>query len=160
MVSYTGFLRSKPVRFTIEQNLRLSNYEGKLLADPGQYKRLIGRLLYLTLTRLDITYAVHRLSQFVSKPREPHLLVAHRILQYIKGSPIKGLFFSSTSDLHIKSFCDANWDGCPVTRSLTGYAAYLGEGLIAWKSKKQGVVSRSLAEAEYRAMASVVYEIT
>ena len=138
----------------------LSKYEVKLLADPGQYKRLIGRLLYLTLTRLDITYAMHRLSQFVSKPREPHLLAAHRILQYIKGSPVKGLFFSSTSDLHIKSFCDANWDGCPVTRSLTGYAAYLGEGLIAWKSKKQGVVSRSLVEAEYRTMASVVYEIT
>ena len=111
----------------------LSKYEVKLLADPGQYKRLIGRLLYLTLTRPNITYAVHRLSQFVSKPREPHLLAAHRILQYIKGSLGKGLFFSSTSDLHIKSFCDANWDGCPVTRSLTDYAVYLGEGLIAWR---------------------------
>lgn len=103
---------------------------------------------------------MHKLSKFVSKPKKPHLLAAHRILQYIKGSPGKGLFFSSTSDLHIKSLCDADWVGCLDTRRpLIGYAVYLGECLIAWRLKKQGV-SRSSTEAEYMAMASVAREIT
>ena len=84
-----------------------------------------------------------------------------KYFQYIKGSPAKGIFFPSKSNLHIKSFCDANWNGCPDTRrSLTGYAVYLEESLISWRSKKQGVVSRSLVEAEYRAIASVACEIT
>ena len=137
----TGFFGSKPIKFPMEQNLRLSKYEGKPLANPGQFMGLIGRLLCLTLTKLDITYVVHRLSQFVSQPREPHLLATHRVLWYIKGSLGKGIFFSSNFDLHIKSFCDVDWAGCPDTRrSLTGFAIYLGESLISWRSKKQRVV--------------------
>ena len=61
-----GFISSKLVKFPMEQNLRLFKYEGKPLADLAQFRRLIGRLLYLTLTRPDITYVVHRLSQFLS----------------------------------------------------------------------------------------------
>ena len=70
----TGFLGSKSVRTPMEQNLHLSKDAGKLLPDASQYRKLIGRLLYLTLTRPDITYAVHRLSQFLAAPREPHML--------------------------------------------------------------------------------------
>ena len=156
----TGFLASKPAHHPMDPHLKSLNFEGAPVSDPSQYRRLIGQLLYLTITRPDISYAVNRLSQFVSTPKQPHLQAVHHLLRYIKHNPSQGLFFSTTRSLQLKAFSDSDWAGCIDTRrSVTGFCVFLGDSLISWKSKKQTVVSRSSTEAEYRALAAVTGEI-
>ncbi|GAV66393.1 hypothetical protein CFOL_v3_09903 [Cephalotus follicularis] len=131
--------------------VKLDNEKGELLHDPEKYRRLVGKLNYLTITRPDISFAVSVVSQFMSAPRTSHWQAVLHIVRYLKGAPGRGLIFR---------YSDADWAGCPVDRrSTSGYCIFLGGNLVSWKSKKQFVVSRSSAEAEYRAMANVTGEL-
>lgn len=155
----TGLLAAKPSPTPMDPQVKLHKNSGSALSDPSVYRRLIGRLLYLTHSRPDISYAVSHLSQFLHSPTDQHLTATMRIVKFIKGTPGQGLFFPATSQPLLKGFSDSDWGACADTRrSLTGFCFFLGTSLISWKSKKQAVVSRSSSEAEYRALAQATCE--
>ena len=144
----------------MDPTLHLNAIDGDLLSDFSQYRRLIGFLLYLTLSRLDITFAVHQLSQFLSQPRVPHLQATYHLLRYQKSSPGHGHFFSSSSSLQLKAFLDADWVSCTNSKkSITGFCTFLADSLVSWKAKKRSIVSHSSVEAEYRALAITTSEL-
>ncbi|RVW71061.1 Retrovirus-related Pol polyprotein from transposon RE2 [Vitis vinifera] len=160
IVSEAGLLGAKPCGFPIEHNHRLGLANGELLSNPESYRRLVGRLIYLAVTRPDLAYSVHILSQFMQEPRIKHWEAALRVVRYLKGTPGQGILLRADSDLSLQGWCDSDWAACPVTRrSLSGWLVFLGQSPISWKTKKQHTVSRSSAEAEYRAMAAVTCEL-
>ena len=135
--------------------MSLTRDDGAILQDASQYRRLVGRLTYLTITRPDLVYAVHILSQYMDKPRQSHLDAAHKVLRYIKSSTGQGILLSFAGSMQLKAYCDADWARCKDTRRSTiGYCIFLGNSLKSWKTKKQTTVSRSSADAEYRSMAT------
>ncbi|XP_019151776.1 PREDICTED: uncharacterized protein LOC109148481 [Ipomoea nil] len=132
ILSDAGFIECKPATTPMVPGSHLSREVGKPLEDPSGYRRLVGRLLYLTTTRPDIAYAIHHLSQFVSNPTDMHMVAAHRVLRYIKGTLGQGLFYPTNNTLSLKAFSDSDWASCPETRrSFTGFCIFLGESLVS-----------------------------
>ncbi|XP_021980415.1 uncharacterized mitochondrial protein AtMg00810-like [Helianthus annuus] len=137
----------RPSSFPIESNLKLDKGEKENRVDATSYRRLIGRMLYLQVTRPDIAYVVNVLSQFVADPRKNHMDVANRVLRYLKGTVGHGILLPRDGEPVLTAYCDADWLGCPYSRrSRTGYLLLLGGAPISWKSKKQSLVSRSSAD--------------
>ncbi|XP_013632843.1 PREDICTED: uncharacterized mitochondrial protein AtMg00810-like [Brassica oleracea var. oleracea] len=160
LIADVGLLGSKPTATPMEQQHKLALDTSPFIRDAEQYRRLIGRLIYLTITRPNISYSVHILSQFMKAPREMQWDAALRVVKYLKGTAGQGIMLSSKSELNLSVYCDADWSACPVTRrSLSAYVTLVGDSPVSWKTKKQSVVSHSSAEAEYRSMAQATREV-
>ena len=104
----TGFLGVKPSRFPAKENVTLIQGDEDLLEDASQYQRLVGCLIYLTITQPYLAYAVHIHSQFMDKPRQPHLEAAHKVLRCIKQAPGQGILLPSKGSLDLRAYCDAD----------------------------------------------------
>ncbi|KAL9860290.1 putative RNA-directed DNA polymerase [Arabidopsis thaliana] len=160
LLDETGLLGCKPSSIPMDPSQKLNLETGDLLTDVEMYRRLVGKLMYLTFTRPDITFAVYKLCQFTSAPRQPHLTIVYKVLHYLKGTIGQGMFYSANSDLKLKGFSDADWGTCTDSRiSVTGFCMFLGPSLVSWKSNKQETVSMSSGESEYKAMSTAVKEM-
>ncbi|XP_035837289.1 secreted RxLR effector protein 161-like [Helianthus annuus] len=122
---------------------------------------MVGSLIYLTLTRPDISFAVGVLSRLMQDPRKPHYLAIQRVLRYVKGTVNKGVMFKRELNPELTGMCDADYAGdLNEKRSTTGYVFMYGSSPVSWCSKRQPTVSLSTTEAEYRAAAMAVQECT
>ena len=160
LISQASITDNNIVDTPIEYNCRLNSHDGKSLFDATLYRQLVGSLIYLTVTRPNISYVVHVVSQFMVALRSPHYAAVLRILRYLKDTIFDGLHFSSHSSLTLQAYSDADWAGDPTDRrSTTGYSFLLGDSLISWRSKKQTVDARSSTEAEYRELAATTAKL-
>ncbi|XP_061362705.1 uncharacterized mitochondrial protein AtMg00810-like [Gastrolobium bilobum] len=156
LIADDGVLIVKPCSTPLELGIKLDSESGMIYDDPARYRRLVGRLLYLTTTRPGISHAVQQLSQYVSSPTDLHMKAALGVLKYLKGAPGNGLFYPFKNNLTPTGFADSDWATCSDTRrSITRFCVFLGDSLMSWKSKKQTTISRSSSEAEYRAFAAL-----
>ncbi|XP_061354632.1 secreted RxLR effector protein 161-like [Gastrolobium bilobum] len=153
-------LACKTADTPIEMNHSLAVYPDQVAADKNRYQRLVGKLIYLSHTRPDIAYSVSIMSRFMHSPSEQHMNAVYRILRYLKGSPGKGLLYCKNNEARIEGYSDSDWAGDKTTRqSTSGYFTFVEGNLVTWRSKKQKVIARSSAEAEYRGMAYDICEL-
>ncbi|GJX04637.1 ribonuclease H-like domain-containing protein [Tanacetum coccineum] len=149
LLSEFGLLACKPSATPLEHNLAITNEPtnvDKVLDIITEYQKLIGKLIYLTHTRPDISYSVHCLSRFMHKPLRSHLKIALKVLRYLEGNPGKGVHMVKKPKASLEAFVDADWAKCLVTRkSVTGFCVKLNGSLVSWRSKKQNTLAKSSA---------------
>ncbi|GJT01644.1 retrovirus-related pol polyprotein from transposon TNT 1-94 [Tanacetum coccineum] len=102
-------LGCKPMSFPMDENHKLALATGPLLKDPKKYRRLVGKLIYLTISRPELSYCVHILAQFMQNPLVVHWEAALRVVRYLKGNLSQGVMLSSNNDLYVSAYCDFDW---------------------------------------------------
>jgi hypothetical protein len=107
------------------------------VVDQREYRSMIGSLLYLSATRVDIQFAVGLCARFQSSPRSSHWMAVQRVFRYLKHTPEFGIWYSASSSLDLVGFSDADFAGCGIDRkSTSGTCHFLGSSLVCWSSQK------------------------
>ena len=138
-------------------------------ADQAKYMEIVGTLLYATIsTRLDISYAMQKLTRQMQAPLKRHMNAAERVLRYLAGTKELGLIFGreyseqkeQLMEAVVLAFADADWANDKIDRkSIIGWVAKLNGDVISWASKKQRTVAQSSCEAELYAEAAAINEV-
>lgn len=139
---------------------KLSIEEGEKLGpeDSTRFRSNVGALQYLTLTRLDLSFPINKVCQFLHAPTTCHWTAVKRILRYMQYTAGTGL--KRCKSMIVSAFLDADWAGnLDDRRSTSGFAVFLGSNLVTWSARKQATVVRSSTEAEYKALANATAEI-
>ena len=105
--------------------------------DPSLYRSMIGSLLYLTASRLDISYSVGVCARYQANPKESHMMALKRIIKYVKTIAEFGVWYSKDTSDVLAGYFNADWAGNADDRKSTlGGCFYVGNNLVSWMSKK------------------------
>nr|GEZ74148.1 retrovirus-related Pol polyprotein from transposon TNT 1-94 [Tanacetum cinerariifolium]GEZ74152.1 retrovirus-related Pol polyprotein from transposon TNT 1-94 [Tanacetum cinerariifolium] len=129
--------------------------------DQTKYRSMVGALMYLTTSRLDIVHATCYCARYQAKPTEKHLTAVKRIFRYLKDTIHMGLWYTKDTSFELTAFSNSNHAGCPDSRkSTSGGIQFLGgDKLVSWSSKKQDCTSMSSAEAEYVSLSAFYAQV-
>jgi hypothetical protein len=129
-------LHTKPAITPLDSKLRLDS-SSKPFPTFTTYQIIVGKLIYLTITRSDIIFVVSLLSQYMHAPTTQYLDMMKRILRYLKGTISRGIIMTRNGHTDITGYTDSDWAGNALDRrSTTGYCMFVGGNLVFWKSKK------------------------
>jgi hypothetical protein len=145
-----GMDKAKPIKTPMGTNGHLNLDMGEKLVDQKVYHSIIGSLLYLCGSSLDIMLSVCMCARFQAAPKECYMRAVKRIMRYLVLTPNLGLWYPKGSHFDLIGYPDADYAGCKVDRKSTSETCqFLGKSLVSCSSKKQNYVALSMIEAEY-----------
>ena len=100
----------KAMTTTMASNLNLLRDDSSEVVDAMMYHQMIGCLMYLTNTRLDICFARNTLSQFMTDLRHVHLIAANHILRYLRGTVYYGIKYEENQKINLEGYVDSDWE--------------------------------------------------
>jgi hypothetical protein len=152
-------LECKSMNTPMETKLKLLVDTSSELIGATLYRHIIGSLMYLTNTKLDICFVVNTLSQFLVEPRCVQLVATKHVMRYLKGTLEFGLIYNEYHDIRLSGYTNSYWDGSVSDRKSTSRCYLsLGSAMISWKSRKKSSISFSMVEAEYIVSCSTTCE--
>jgi hypothetical protein len=139
----------------METKLKLLVDTSLELIDATLYRQIIGSLMYLMNTRLDICFSMNTLSQFLVEPKHVHLVAAKHVMRYLKGTLDCGLNYDGDHDFTLSGYTDSDWVGSVSNRKITSGCCFsLGSTIILWKSRELSSIALSTMKEEYIATCS------
>jgi hypothetical protein len=155
-----GMLASTPEHVPLPPGLQLLSDMNSPPIDLYHYCKIVGKLIFLTTTRPDLSFAVSSINKYMSTPQHTHLEVVKHILRYINKTKDYRIIYKNQGKNSIQGFTDADWAACPETRHSTGgYLFALARGSITWQRKRQMSVSRSSTESKYVVLSNCSQEV-
>ena len=111
-----------------ESTTKLDIGRESVLVDKGRYQKLVGKLIYLSHTRPNISFSISMVSQFINDPKEEQMEAVYHILRYLKLTLGKGLMFRKTTNRDVEIYSDTDWAGSIQDRRSTfRYCSYMWE---------------------------------